>query len=197
MNKKDQLIYSMLLGDGWLCKKDLRIQHSEKQLNYLKWKRKLLIKEGIDCGTIKYRNNNGFPAFYFYTKSYSFIESFKKKNYNPDKTACVLNNLNNLTPFSIAVWYMDDGGLSQKYRDGKLLANELMLNTGLSKEENQIIIDYFKNVWGIQFSQCKNRSVYRLRCGTKEARKFADIVKPYVIANPELHYKLNIKDYSI
>ena len=35
MNKKDQLIYSMLLGDGWLCKKDLRIQHSEKQLNYL------------------------------------------------------------------------------------------------------------------------------------------------------------------
>ena len=109
MNKKDQLIYSMLLGDGWLCKKDLRIQHSEKQLNYLKWKRKLLIKEGIDCGTIKYRNNNGFPAFYFYTKSYSFIESFKKKNYNPDKTACVLNNLNNLTPFSIAVWYMDDG----------------------------------------------------------------------------------------
>ena len=60
-----------------------------------------------------------------------------------------------------------------------------------------IFIDYFKNVWGIQFSQCKNRSVYRLRCGTKEARKFADIVKPYVIANPELHYKLNIKDYSI
>lgn len=197
MNKKDQLIFSMLLGDGWLCKKDLRIQHSNKQLEYLKWKRRLLIKEGIECGTVKYRDNNGFPAHYFYTKSYKFIENFKQKQYNPDKTSCILNNLNNLNPLSIAIWYMDDGGLSQKYRDGKLIANELMLNTGLQKEDNQIIIDYFKKVWDIQFSQCKNKGVYRLRCGTKEARKFADIVKPYVIQNPELLYKINIKDYHI
>ena len=72
-----------------------------------------------------------------------------------------------------------------------------MLNTGLQKEENQIIIDYFKKVWDIQFTQVKNNSVYRLRCGTKEAKKFADIVKPYVIQNPELVYKIQIKNYII
>ena len=41
---------------------------------------------------------------------------------------------------------MDDGGLSQKKRNGVIYANELMLNTGLQKDDNQIIIDYFKEV---------------------------------------------------
>ena len=197
MNKKEQLIYTMILGDGWLCSKDLRIQHSQNQLEYLKWKRKLLIKSGINCSIIKYKDNNNFPAYYFYTKSYDFIRNFKNKYYFPTKKECILNNLEVLTPLSIAIWYMDDGGLSQKYRDGQLVANELMLNTGFQKDENQIIIDYFKKYWDINFSQCKNNSVYRLRCGTKEARKFADIVKPYLIQNSELLYKIKIKDYSI
>ena len=205
MNKNELLIYSMILGDGWLCKKDLRIQHSEKQLNYLKWKKRILEKNGIECSTIKCRTNpNGFGiqknyfAYYFYTKSYSFIKEFKEFYYNPDKTACILNNLDNLTPLSLAIWYMDDGGLSQqKDKNGNIKANDLMLNTGLQKEGNQIIIDYFKRVWNISFTQAKNKSVYRLRCGTTEARKFADIIKPYLIQNPELLYKIQIKNYII
>ena len=88
---------------------------------------------------------------------------------------------------------MDDGGLSQKKRDGKVHANELMLNTGLDKQKNQIIIDYFKDVWGINFNQYKNKSVYRLACGTKEARKFIQIVKPYVEQVDCMKYKLNVK----
>ena len=48
--------------------------------------------------------------------------------------------LNRLNALGIAIWYMDDGGLSQKKRNGVVHANELMLNTGLSKENNQIII---------------------------------------------------------
>ena len=197
MNNQEKLIYSMLLGDGWLCKKDLRIQHSSAQLDYLKWKRNILKTNNIDSCEIKYKDNNGFPAYYFYTKSYSFIKDFQEKYYVPTKTSCILNNLYYLTPLSIAIWYMDDGGLSQKRRDGKIIANELMLNTGLQKEENQIIIDYFNKIWNISFSQVKNNGCYRLRCGTKEARKFADIVKPYVKQVDSLIYKILIKDYVI
>ena len=205
MNKNELLIYSMLLGDGWLCKKDLRIQHSEKQLNYLKWKKKILEKNNISCSSIKYRinkeglgRNREYNAYYFYTKSYNFIKDFQDKYYQPNKISCILNNLKYLTPLSIAIWYMDDGGLShQKDKHGNIKANDLMLNTGLQKEENQIIIDYFKEVWNIHFTQVKNNNVYRLRCGTKEARKFADIVKPYLIQNPELIYKIQIKDYIV
>ena len=88
---------------------------------------------------------------------------------------------------------MDDGGLSQKKQDGVVVANDLMLNTGLQKEENQTIIDYFLEVWGIQFTQVKNHNCYRLRCGTKEARKFISIVYPYVSQLKCFEHKLNIK----
>ena len=55
---------------------------------------------------------------------------------------------------------MDDGGLSQqKDKDGHVKANELMLNTGLQKEDNQIIINYFKEVWNIHFTQVKNNII--------------------------------------
>ena len=37
---------------------------------------------------------------------------------------------------------MDDGSLCKKVRNGKIHAWELYLNTYLSKEENQVIIDY-------------------------------------------------------
>ena len=60
----------------------------------------------------------------------SDITEFKEFYYNPDKTACILNNLDNLTPLSLAIWYMDDGGLSQqKDKNGNIKANDLMLNT--------------------------------------------------------------------
>lgn len=40
---------------------------------------------------------------------------------------------------------MDDGSLTQlKNKDGYVRGNTLRIHTNVSKEENQIIIDYFK-----------------------------------------------------
>ena len=88
--------------------------------------------------------------------------------------------LNKLNKLAIAIWYMDDGCLSAKRRKGKINAWQLLINTYISKEDNQVIIDYFKETWDIQFNLNKHRDLYRLRCGTKEARKFIKIVKPYI-----------------
>jgi hypothetical protein len=101
--------------------------------------------------------------------------------------------LNRLSPIHLAIWYMDDGGLSQKKKNGVVHANDLMINTHTTKENNQIIIDYFQEVWGIKFTQCLNKGHYRLRCGTKEARKFLDIIREYVSQVPSMAHKLNIK----
>ena len=63
----------------------------------------------------------------------------------------------------------------------------------INKENNQIIIDYFCDVWDISFTQVKNRGHYRIRCGTKEARKFLAVVQEYVSQVPCMIHKLNIK----
>ena len=87
---------------------------------------------------------------------------------------------------------MDDGGLSQKKRNGAVYANELMLNTCTTRSNNDVLIKYFLEVWDIKFTQVLNRGHYRLRCGTKEARKFIALVKPYVSEVASMQHKLNV-----
>ena len=182
INKKSRnLVLSMALGDGYVNPKGfLSVRHSEVQKEYAEWKRQLLKSNGINVTELYTHPNNGYGAYEFRTYTHQFIKGIRKFLYTPSKNIGNRKVLNQLTPLGLAIWYMDDGGLAQKKRNGKIYANELMLNTLLSKEENQIIIDYFKEVWGINFSQCKNRGRYRLRCGTREARKFISIIKPYV-----------------
>ena len=59
------------------------------------------------------------------------------------------------------------------------------------KEENQIIINFFKKKWDIEWKLEKEKSFYRLRCNTTEFRKFVEIIKPYVV--PSMMYKIDIK----
>ena len=194
-NEGRRLVIFMALGDGYVNRKGfLSIRHSESQKDYLEWKMKILRKNGIMTTEPYYVSNNGYGAYEMRTKSYKFIRLYRRILYGKSKNIANRKILNKLTPLGLAIWYMDDGGLAQKKRNGKVHANDLILNTMLSKEDNQIIIDYFKEVWNIQFTQVKNRGKYRLRCGTREARKFIEIVKPYVEQVESMSHKINIKE---
>lgn len=190
MNNKELLIAEMTIGDGHLNQKNLEILHCEKQKEYLNWKKQLLINEGIECCPTALINNNGFNAYRFRTKSYPWIKDLRELIYCPSKIYS-LEILKEFTPLGLAIWYFDDGCLSQKKRNGVIHANDLILNTGLQKEENQIYINYFKDYWDINFTQVKNHNCYRLRCGTREARKFITIIKDYL--PPGMDYKIAIK----
>lgn len=196
------ILISLIIGDGCLyVKKDLRfanswhskliIKHSVKQLEFLNYKVSLLHSIfGGKHPDIVNINNNGFPGIVA-TKSNKYFRVLKKFIYKNGKKNITKNILNFLTPQGLAIWYMDDGNLSLKKRDGKVHARELFLNTHLSVEENQVIIDYFSEKWGINFTQVKNNGLYRLRCGTKEAAKFIEIIKPYIV--PSMLYKIDMK----
>ena len=135
----------MSLGDGSLQSGRLSITHCEAQYEYLVWKQKLLRSCGIKTREISKFNNNGHIGYKLKTDRYDFIKAIESLLYCPKKTI-TRKILDKLTPLEIAIWYMDDGGLSQKKQDGVVVANDLMLNTGLQKEENQTIIDYFLEV---------------------------------------------------
>jgi hypothetical protein len=187
-------LLSTLLGDGYLDPSGyVDILQCEAQKDFLEWKRNFLISNNISCNEIKFKDNNGFPAWKFTTKCYKFGKLYRRILYSPSKKVANRKLLNRFEPIHLAIWYMDDGGLSQKKKNGAIVANELMINTHLTKEENQIIIDYFKEVWNVSFSQVLNRGKYRLRCGTAEARKFLNIVREYVQQVPSMAHKLNVK----
>jgi len=191
--KSRQILLSMVLGDGALNKKGvLSIRHSLAQKNYLEWKNDLLNKNGISTTGTYYVSNNNHGACEFKTYTHNFIKLYKRVLYNPKKNIS-RKFLNKLNSQGLAIWYMDKGGLSRrKLKNNTYTIKELILNTGFQKVENQIIIDYFNDVWGIKFSQVKNKSVYKLRCGKYEAIKFINIVKKSILQVNCMSYKIDV-----
>jgi hypothetical protein len=191
--KYRDLIAFMLIGDGYVDKNgSMSVLHCERQEDYVRWKAKL-IKPLLTKSGVFYKQNGVNGAYMFRIKCSYYTKLLRRILYTPKKDITNRKLLDRLNSLGLAIWYMDDGGLSQKKRNGVVHANELMLNTHLTKSENQILIDYFKDKWNISFTQVKNKGWYRLRCGTKEARKFIKIVYPYVSQVPSMAHKLNVK----
>lgn len=188
-------ILGVMLGDGHLTSIGSgTIMHCAAQKDYLDWKISYLRSLGVQCSDASFKDNNGFPAYRTYINVSKCGKLFRRILYkNGRKHIYQRKLLNRLSAIHIAIWYMDDGGLSQKKENGIVTANDLILNTHTTKENNQILIDYFNEVWSVRFTQVLNRGHYRLRCGTKEARKFLNIVREYVCQIPSMAHKLNIK----
>lgn len=206
MNKYNKgLLIALAIGDGHLkSRKDKRWNytqneicfiHCEKQKDYIEYKSELLLNMfGGNQPKVHKFNNSGYIG-YRMSKTHKYFRIIYKLLYPNGKKYISRQCLNFLSPKGIAIWYMDDGNLAKKKKNGKIHAYELYLNTFVSDEENQTIIDYFKEVWNIKFSKVKNNGGYRLRCGTIEARKFINIIKEYVL--PSMQYKIDISKKNI
>lgn len=202
-NRKKAILIALAIGDGHINRRrsgnkyhsSLRIQHSIKQKELITYKRDLLhsIIGGKLPKLIEF-NNSGYPGIKF-SKGHKYFRILRKWLYPNGKKKISRFLLNKLTAEAIAIWYMDDGGLSAKKHKGKIHSYELFLNTHESIEDNQIIIDYFKEEWNIQFHQVKNKGSYRLRMGTKEARCFIPIIEKYIL--PSMKYKITMVEPSI
>ncbi len=196
------LVLSMLIGDGCLEKEGrLHVLHCKDQLPYLQWKKSLLEANGIEVNPIHYRknilNNIEYGAYYFRTKHYKFMDKYRSIIYNPIKKYWFKSYLNNLTPESIAIWYMDDGHIHiDKYSSSTLRNQSVELSTYLNYDETLILIDYFKNKWNIEFKPMKdtgrNDNRYYIYTNVTNCHKFLDIVRPTVSKVSSMIYKLGV-----
>ena len=70
--------------------------------------------------------------------------------------------------------------ISRSKKNGKIHALEFTLNTDYSQSENEIVITYFSEVWGVNWGLSKGQKYYRLRMGTKAGKEFIALIRPYV-----------------
>lgn len=193
------LLIGLLLGDGTISNNNVfKLSHCGEQKDYLEWK----IKQLNDCGL----RNNGLKE-YISSKGYNegknvyytqlniipFIKVLRRVFYKPNKKLGNRKLLNRLSAKEIAIWYMDDGHINYRKTKGRVHGFYIKIATCLPKEELQIIIDYFKEVWDIQFymfHEGKKEDSYSLCCGTTEGLKFIDIVKPYVVQVESMKHKI-------
>ena len=197
-NKESRnLLISMLLGDGTISNNYVfKLSHGYKQKKYLEWKINLLNEYGIkNTGLKEYVSTKGYNTgdivYYSQLSIIPFIKLLRRIIYKPKKNYSNRKILNRLNALGVAIWYMDDGHINIRKTNNKIHGFYIKIATCLSKENNQIIIDYFKEVWNISFYQFKEgKDTYSLCCGTQEGIKFIEIVKPYIESCPSMIYKI-------
>ena len=210
-NKESRnLIIGMLLGDGTISNNYVfKLSHGYKQKEYLEWKINLLNEYGIKNNGLKeYISTCGYNlgsiVYYSQMSVIPFMKVLRRVIYKPIKNYANRKILNRLTPLGLAIWYMDDGHINIRKTDDKIHGFYIKIATCLYKEQNQIIIDYFKEIWNISFYQFKEgkpgKNTYSLCCGTQEGIKFIELIKPYVESCPSMLYKIQYdlsqrKDY--
>lgn len=193
------LLIGMLLGDGTISNNYVfKIAHAEQQRDYLEWKIKQLNNCGIRNNGIKsYIKTTGYninvPVYYTQLNIIPFIKVLRRVCYKHKKIIGNRKLLNRLSPKEIAIWYMDDGHINIRKNKGKPCGFYIKLSTCEPKEEVQVIIDYFKEIWNIDFymfHEGKKEDSYSLCCGTQEGLKFIQLVKPYVSQVPSMIHKI-------
>lgn len=192
-----EVILGGLLGDSSCSvKKIISFSQCKKQEHYLIWKSKFFNKENNIKTTNNTWNNQKYSRcyFYYYIKKedeefYSFI---RRNLYSNNQKKISLKYLNELTPLSLAVWWMDDGNLvaSKKNRYGKL-ATECF-----NYEEHLLMKKYFKDKWDINVQiKLEKNKYYFLRFNVTELKKLISIIYKYVCEVPSMIYKIDL-DYK-
>jgi hypothetical protein len=182
----------MVLGDAHIKAKryTLAINHGARQEAYLHYKAGIL--EQLQKAPIKVRpfDNSGYPGVRMETQRRPLYRRLRRLFYEPTGRKRVTRKaLDYLDPRGIAIWYMDDGSVSAKRRNGKIHAYELTLNTYIPRDKNELIIRYFAETWDLQFGLNLSKGKWRLRMGTRQARRLAQFVAPYIV--PTMRYKVD------
>lgn len=194
------LLIALLLGDGTICNNNVfKLAHAQQQKDYLEWKIKQLNDAGIRNNGLKTYvktcgYNTGINVYYTQLNIIPFIKVLRRIFYKPKKVLGNRKLLNRLDARGVAIWYMDDGHINiRKDKDGRPMGFYIKIATCLPKNELQIIIDYFKEVWDVNFymfHEGKKEDSFSLCCGTKEGLKFINIIKKYVLQVPSMVHKI-------
>lgn len=183
-----EFLIGTLLGDGCISKlskgaKNHRWScgHSDKQLDYLKWKINFLQEQDLHTGNITtYTSNNTrykIPCTSHYTKSKSaeVFNEYRKIFYPNDKKIFPKNIV--ITPNVLTILYMDDGHLLKvKNKTPKAVFNLHSFNN----EDRELFCSKLKDLDIIATCRHSNGEV---AISAKSMEKFKEIVKPLSMFN--------------
>ena len=194
-----EIVLGCLLGDGCVRKPNataksginyyrhykFQIRHSPTQKEYVNWLyshlKPLCHSEPKEYRYLNKRLNKYYSCIDLITRTNSFFTRLRKLYYPTGKKEIKRKILNQLTPLSLAVWYMDDGTTDHK--------KQVWLATNsYSYEQHLIIKDYFKEVWNIDVNIVKERNQFKIAFTILGGKAFCKLIRPYII--PSMEYKL-------
>ncbi len=198
-NKQKQLLIGTLLGDGTLrlgkrnTNAGLKIQHSEKDKDYLKFKHSIL-KNFVTGKIIREKKinkdtNKSYLSQLFITITHPEFTEFHKLFYKIKKKIVTNKILSKLKPFGLAIWIMDDGYYNKV---GKFMD---LYTMNFTHKEHLIMQDWFKEKYGIfpKINYHKQADKYYLRFNLSDTQKLVRIIQSYIINSMKRKIGLEIQ----
>ena len=181
-----ELIIGCVLGDGYLRKlkgrKDafLEINHSIKAKEYVDWKYEVLKNIVKTPPKIRRQNKGIFKyAYRFFTRQHPYLTKLWKQFYDQHNNKIIRGPLN-LTPLSLAVWFMDDGSCS--------IRGDIYLNTHQFDLKSQRYLLHALRQLGIRARLNRDKGRYRIRLYRESVGRFLEIIKGHI--HPSMKYKI-------
>ena len=194
MNRRQKaVLIGMILGDAYLQKTGesnarIRLEHSEKQKDYLLWKASLFPEYFPGKPSYLKRFNRHYDNSYRYIRWQSNaspeIGKFRKIFYRNGKKIIPINLVTLfIDPLSLAVWYMDDGYLY--HRDKTIY---IYLPEYLSTEQQLLLSTLKQNFGLVPILKRKKTGSWVLIFPVQETRKLLSLMSHFII--PEMKFKL-------
>lgn len=213
--RKKSILIALVIGDGSIVEQkttikgktyryaNFEVMHSYKQKEYIEWKAELCREiTGRKCNvrsriiperTIgKNTKSTSEMLAYRFTCCNKYFRVLRKWLYPSGKKVLSTRYLNYLDELGLAIWYMDDGST---YIPKQTVARfTCEISTHVPEENALELIQFFKDKWDISFYLHKrDENQYNIRCFTKEAYKFVQLIKPFV---PKcMDYKVRVPEY--
>jgi hypothetical protein len=183
-----ELIVGTLLGDGFLERDGqhvrLIVEHSEKQLPYVEWKRHELGSLRSSVRRVERfdaRTQRRYRSYLLRTRTSNVLESLYELFYDRNRKRIPMTLPKILTPRMLAVWIMDDG---YKRND----CNALRLNTQGYSDPEHMIIRQALLAMGIQSNIHRQKQYLVTYIPSRSMNRLRHLVREFII--PEMVYKI-------
>ena len=187
--RQKEFLIGTLLGDGTLylgrrnTNARLKIEHSEKDSDYLEYKHSL-IKNFVTGTIMRYGRFNkdtdkNYLSRTFITTTHPEFTKFHKLFYRGGKKVIGDTVLRMVTPFGLAIWIMDDGHYN---KPGHFVD---LYTMNFTAKEHLLIRKWFKNKFKINpnIEYHKQADKYYLRFNVSDTQKLVNIIRPYIISS--------------
>ncbi len=190
-----QVLLGGLMGDGALSPTRsgngarFRWGHGAKQAGYGNWKASLFANITVS------RSENAKGAVFFDCQPLPELAELREAVYVAGKKVLSHDYLKQLTPLSLAVWYMDDAGFQNRSKGLQARTAEgsgrvEICVEAMSSDTQVRLRDHLADTWGINAS-LKQRGTRRkavLVFAKDETAKLHALIAPFV--HPTMQYKL-------
>jgi recombination protein RecA len=190
-----EVLLGGLMGDSALSPNQnglagrLRWGHGRHQVEYGDWKASLFPNISIS------RTTNKKGAAFWDMTPLAELSELRSAVYVEGKKVFNWDYLKQLTPLSLAIWYMDDAGftvrskgLQERTRGGS--GRVEICVEAMEETTRQRLRDYLADTWGIEARLTKkgSRQISFLLFPTAASTKLQALIAPYV--HPSMDYKL-------